>query len=995
MRRLLSFLMASTMLTGILSAQTVQTKLETTDLTNTYKYSTSSLVAKGIHDPSVVWDSPTQTFYVYGSHYAGAKTTDLRHWTAISEYYKGGYDSANAYKAFQSNPTHTVKRCLPGKTEAEEVTLGSYDAGAFAGTYAEIQVGDRKPTTKEAWVDGCQWAPDIVYNPSMGKWCYYLSINGDYWASVIVLMTSNSPTGPFTYEAPIVFGGFDGQTRSGKSVNYKDTDLELVLGTQSSLPGRYKTNKWGNFWPNCIDPCVFFDEEGEMWMSYGSWSGGIWMLKLDKQTGLRDYTYTYSGTASSISSQQTSDAYFGKLIAGGAYVSGEGSYIQHIGNYYYLFMSYGAFGPIDGYEMRIFRSENPDGPYVDANGINAINTTYQLNYGPNAATNKGMKIIGSYNGWGPQIMGQCAMGHNSACQDDQGRTYVVFHSKFANGETQYPPHAMRVHQLFLNKSGWLCAAPFAFNGEETTDATIATTQPWSATDIEGDYHVLIHPYKLDHANWAVATPKTIHLSADGKVTGDYTGTWTYTDEGKSYFRIKLGTVTYDGVVTEQTIQGSNNSFGLNVATAKALCFSAVCTTKGNASCGVPVWGYKMQAPYAIAYNYQTYSDYFKTTLLSRVSKNIEIVFTPEESVELEWTSSNPDVLSNTGKCNPADEDVALTMTARLSAGSYYWEKEYSTTVKAATEVTGDPITGLVAYYNFDERPTQNLYNPEQTVVYGRSSTSGASAATQVEDPARFGKVVRQYFGAQGYNSYSRMTNPLYEQENLDGFTVSLWVKRADDNKYDALWSFFDSTSPKASGARLFLTGNSYLGFNDDNGNWFDINYPEANDTHPSGKWKSLSKIGVGAWHLVTITYSKDSGYMFYLDGSTYLSSQMVYAGSAATAADFDRQLVLNHVTTARYFFLGLGSFWGSAEADFDDLMIYNRALTADDVKGLSTLLNRVNHFDDGTIVGIDGLSADTPSTSAAPAGIYDLTGRKVTHPGKGLYIVDGKKVWFQ
>ena len=62
------------------------------------------------------------------------------------------------------------------------------------------------------------------------------------------------------------------------------------------------------------------------------------MLKLDKATGLRDYTCTYSGTASSVTSQQTSDAYFGKLIAGGAYVSGEGSYIQHIGDYYYLFM---------------------------------------------------------------------------------------------------------------------------------------------------------------------------------------------------------------------------------------------------------------------------------------------------------------------------------------------------------------------------------------------------------------------------------------------------------------------------------------------------------------------------------------------------------------------------------------------------------------------------------------------------------------------------------
>ena len=67
------------------------------------------------------------------------------------------------------------------------------------------------------------------------------------------------------------------------------------------------------------------------------------MLKLDKKTGLRDYTYTYSGTGSSPNANATSDAYFGLKIAGGYYVSGEGPYIQHIGNYYYLFMSYGGY----------------------------------------------------------------------------------------------------------------------------------------------------------------------------------------------------------------------------------------------------------------------------------------------------------------------------------------------------------------------------------------------------------------------------------------------------------------------------------------------------------------------------------------------------------------------------------------------------------------------------------------------------------------------------
>ena len=966
-----------------------KTQLSTNDLTSTYAYKTVSRNWVSIHDPSVVWDPTTQYFYIYGSHYAGVKTKDFKSFSSISNYYQGGYSGGEAYKAFLSNPSHTVKRSLPGNTAQDEVTLGSFDASAFCATYADIQVGSRAPTTEAAWVSGDQWAPDIIYNPHMNKWCLYLSLNGDYWASVIVLLTSDSPTGPFTYEAPIVFGGFDGQTRSGKSVNYKNTDLEIVLGTQSSLPSRYRTDRWGSYYPNCIDPCSFFDEDGELWLAYGSWSGGIFMLKLDKDTGLRDYTYTYSGTGTSPNANATSDAYFGKKIAGGYYVSGEGPYIQHIGDYYYLFMSYGGFAPDGGYEMRVFRSTKPDGPYTDASGTSAIYSNYQLNYGPGAATNRGMKLIGAMNGWGLMTVGECAQGHNSACQDDKGRTFLVSHTKFNNGTAG---HQVRTYQMYLNKYGWLCTAPFQFNGEETTDETIATTQPWSATDVEGDYHVLIHPYKLDHNNFAEAVPGVIHLSADGKVTGDYRGSWGYTDAGKSYFQLKLSissvTYTFNGVVVEQTLEGS---------TAKTLCFTAVCNTSGNAYCGVPVWGYKLQPQYALSYNYSVFgSTYFKARLST--SKNVTLYFTPAENVELTWTSSHPDVFSSTGKVLPQEERVnGIVLTARMDCGNYFWTNNYNASLSKATAISGDPTSAVAAYYDFDETPPANLYDDTETARLGRSSTTSGTIPTLENDYSRFGTVLHQYFGAQGSNSYTRIPNPLQGQTDLEGFTVSLWVKRADSNLWDALWCFFDGTASTASGARLFLTGNSYIGFNDNAGSWFDVNYPEENASHPSGSYKVVNSIKVGEWHLVTFTYSKTNGYKLYLDGNAYYSSNMIYAGSV-TADEFDRSKVLDFVTSAQYFYLGLGSFWGSAEAYFDDLLIYNRELAATDVAGLNTMLNRINSFDDGSIVGIEDIESDSAqdaAAAAAKAGIYDLMGHKVEVPGKGLYIVNGKKVLFR
>ena len=979
MRKLLLILFGLLGMSGASRAQSEPMQLTTAELSSLY--AASARKSTSIHDPSVVWDSKSGYYYLYGSHRGRAKTKDFKTYTSVGNIFSGltlaydqwGGEYITTTAPFKENAIKTVTRTLDGVTET--VDFGTYDAAAWCASYASDEVD---------WVSGDMWAPDIIYNPHMGKWCYYLSLNGDHHSSVIILMTSDNIEGPYVYQAPIVFGGFTKATSGAHS--YKNTDLEIVLGPQPSLPSRYDLDvksyavdtSWPSRWTNVIDPCVFFDEEGELWMSYGSWFGGIFMLKLDKNTGLRDYTYTYDGVNNN-SSAVTSDPYFGLKIAGGYQVSGEGSYIQHIGSYYYLFMSYGGFAPNGGYEMRVFRSENPTGPYKDAASKPAIYTAGAINYGKNANDNRGMKLIGAMNNWGLMTVGECAQGHNSVCQDEQGRTFLVCHTKFNDGTIG---HSVRVYQLYLNKQGWLCTAPFQFDGEGNTDETIATTQPWSAADIEGDYHVLIHPYRLDCDNMQEATPGTIHLSADGAVTGDYTGTWKYTDEGKSYFQIKLGSYTYNGVVVEQTLEGN---------TSKVLCFTAVSTAGTN--CGVPVWGYKLQPAYAISRNYQLYgSTYLKSGLFTSVSKNITICFDPVENVRLSWTSSMPDVLSNDGKYNAPDEQQKFTMTARMECGDYFWENEYNATAKAATAVTGDPTSGVVAYYSFDETPVSNLFNEAQTAELRRSSTSATYPVLET-NYARFGQVLHQAFGAIGYNSYTRMPNPLAGQEDLDGFTVSLWVKRADaTNPWDALWSFFSGTTAKATGPRLYFTGNSYLGFNDNAGHWFDVNYPVTNDLHASGQYKIVDRIDAGTWRLITVTYSKENGYTFYRDGSKYMASNMVYAGSESKDL-FDRDLVLNFVKSATYFYLGLGSFWGSAEACFDDLLIYNRELSSDDVKGLNTLLNRVNPFSEGTIVGVEPLAAPPSAPAVVRKGIYDLMGNPVQHPSKGLYVVDGKPVF--
>lgn len=521
-----------------------------------------------VHDPSVVLDPSTNTYYIFGSHRAVAKTTDLMSWTYVNKGKETGttdlvgvaWATANSDNAVSSLAftTPALKKVKKGGVEYDF----AFDAQAWS-----------KRGNANYDIKGNLWAPDVIYNTAMKKWCMYMSVNGDAWYSSIVLLTADNIEGPYTYQAPVVISGFHTGTA------YKDTDLEIVLGTQSSLPERYNmktsgSGNWGERWPNNIDPCVFYDEEGKLWMSYGSWSGGIWMLELDEKTGLRDYDVNYELTGSG--NGITVDPYFGKKIAGGYYVSGEASYIEYIGGYYFLFVTYGGLEATGGYQMRVFRSEKPDGPYLDVRNTSAIFQSYKLNYGSTSNDNRGENIFGAYGDWGNQVKGnwsERSQGHNSIIAAPDGRTYLVYHTRFQNrGEI----HEVRVHQVFQNEDGWLVAAPFEYTGEQVKSADMATSQQIPTSQIAGSYKLLTHKFKLDHIKSELATPVDVLFNADGTISGDVSGKWSV-KEGTSYMTIQIGNDEFKGVMVEQTLEPTSE---------KAAAFTAVARN------GVTIWGYK-------------------------------------------------------------------------------------------------------------------------------------------------------------------------------------------------------------------------------------------------------------------------------------------------------------------------------------------------------------------------------------------------------------------
>ena len=638
------------------------------------------------HDPSIVIDNITNpaspTYYIYGSHLGRGKTTaaeNYQEWTV----FKAGEENATATNSLFCNlsgnlvnysdayATHAVTSVKDhaGKT----VTFGNFDAHGW----------QKKGNT----VKGMQWAPDVIYNKTMKKWCMYMSLNGDNWASSIVCFTSDNVEGPWKYQGPVVFSGFLGKyAHNGYAAadDWKNTDFAIATG-ETSLPERYNVgDKWGSFWPNCIDPCVFYDDQDNLWMSYGSWSGGIFLLRLDKSNGLRDYTYTYpyevngkAATSAAASANTTSDPYFGKKIAGGYYVSGEASYVEKIGSHYFLFMSYGGLVSTGGYQMRVFRSDNPEGPYVDCNGTSAVFNRYLMNYSATAVDNRGVLLFGGYK-WDPMSGAEIAQGHNSAFTDKEGRSFVVYHSRFTNkGEG----HEVRVHQLFLNDEGWIMAAPFEFDGETITNNDIATKASIADTEIAGDYQFLRHEYGQNTEAKAYETPVNIRLNADGTISGAENGTWERT-AGTDYIALTIDDVVYRGVLVRQTIDYTN----IPAIAIAALSSSSGSTTLGQKSYTKQqeVWAVKADAKAAIKYTANKINLPFDDgTVLE------ETPVLPTEGklgTNISWKSSDESILTSDGKVKGQGE---VTMTMIVSKDDYVYTKEYTIVVEAEAEKDAD------------------------------------------------------------------------------------------------------------------------------------------------------------------------------------------------------------------------------------------------------------------------------------------------------------------
>ena len=407
-------------------------------------------------------------YYIIGSHMAAAKSSDLINWTSISE----SVDNTKLFKNIKTDLSEALKW---GKTNT-----------FWAGDWIKLQDGK--------------------------YYMYYCVCQGNCPQSAIGYAVADNPEGPYTNLGILL-------KSSGKDpLEYTDANGEI------------KTYN-ATIHPNAVDPNVFFDAEGKFWMIYGSYSGGIYILELDKNTGRP------------IDGQGT----YGKKLLGGDHSEIEAPYVIYSPQtkYYYMFLSFGGLTADGGYNIRVSRSEKPDGPYYDPMGNDMIDCKgirgKALAEQNEVITKFGEKLMGNFNypyseESESDKKGYVSPGHNSAYYDEAtGKYFLIFHSRFPeSGEM----HEVRVNEMFMNEDGWPVVAPFRYAGVNNDD--------FKSKDVCGKYKFINHGHEITEE---IKDFRDIQLNKNSEISGEIEGKWEVKD--KNNIEINIDGVLYKGVVSKQ------------------------------------------------------------------------------------------------------------------------------------------------------------------------------------------------------------------------------------------------------------------------------------------------------------------------------------------------------------------------------------------------------------------------------------------------------------
>lgn len=512
-----------------------------------------------VHDPSIYKDKNGK-YYIVGSHMAMYDSDDMINWTQLPSSLDGSGYLGEDWKK-------TLEEPLKWTTAWQEWRK------------------ENDPNYKDAELEYNCWANDVIYNEHMGKYCLYGAVS--VWGSTcsaIWLCTSDNIEGPYEYVHTFIYSGITKNTNPDNprynALPYTNSNIpkdliETGITTRSEIIkqpwfvqdqtawnyGHYDC--WLGRYPNAIDPTPFIDKNGDMWLAYGSYSGGCFVIKLDNNTGLPDYQY--------MKNTDGYDMYFGMRISNtneATEGTGEGPYIQYdpVSDYYYFYLTYGGLYYGGGYNIREYRSKNPDGPYEDASGNLATDMK-----------NTGLKLVGNYK-LSASKNGYLSGGHGSCLVDDDNSMYHAYHTRYlryTDGEPFWDAFQTVIHKMVRTSNGWSVFLPFQYQGEENLTSV-------SKPEIVGVYEFVDTTDGIQNLSYnknaydTVYPTQSIVLNEDGtignikhydfvntpvivedktEITKEYlekdvVGTWKLNGNGVDV-SFKIGDVSYQGVFARQ------------------------------------------------------------------------------------------------------------------------------------------------------------------------------------------------------------------------------------------------------------------------------------------------------------------------------------------------------------------------------------------------------------------------------------------------------------
>lgn len=424
------------------------------------------------------------------------------------EYFRGaepsGYKSVEYYNFGTGmtvyHSTDNVNWEVIGDSEGR---CGYQNQDLFGGVYYERLAGAVNwvdPSGNHAGGAGrLVWAPHVMYNISLNKWVYYGSMSS--WGarrSAIFMATSDYPDHGYTYET-LVYKSNTACPNAIDPVTYYDASYEnlyMIWGSWAWTNNNVTTNDEdgvGNFdWSAIV---------GMKLQANGRYSGAI---NSGEDTTLRedDQIQNVGHEVAAVARGYMSDLERPDHTSQGeTQGSGEGAYVTHetVGGttYYYLWVSYGQ--NTGSYAERVFRSENPLGPFKGFNGI-AANNKQVNNQVTSTTKNRGNQILAPFDIKLYDYL-YVSTGHNSVYKvKNNSGEWVTLNSVHArpyananHGWVALPDAALAKRQsdvtgnvtlnnmISYTENGWPVMFPSQYDGTDSVSREI------TAYDLEGIY----------------------------------------------------------------------------------------------------------------------------------------------------------------------------------------------------------------------------------------------------------------------------------------------------------------------------------------------------------------------------------------------------------------------------------------------------------------------------------------------------------------------------